>query len=69
MINRNIAKFIRITSNNHLYPFRQINTIANTFADSKRSSLEKITKDGKGLESIIPEIKKPHESDGGIYNV
>jgi hypothetical protein len=54
MINRNIAKFIRITIRNHLHPFRQVKTIANAFADSKRSSLEKISKDGKGLESIIP---------------
>lgn len=26
-------------------------------------------KDGKGIENIIPEINKPHEADGGIYNV
>ena len=60
MINRNIAKFIRTTFNNHIHSFRQGNTIANQFSDSKRSNLEKITKDGKGLASIIPDINKPH---------
>lgn len=69
MINRNIAKFIRTTFNNNLYRVKQVNTLVNAFADSKRSDLEKITKEGKGIESIIPEINKPHQADAGIYSV
>jgi hypothetical protein len=36
---------------------------------SKQSELEKITKGGKELDGIIPEIKKPRDPDGGVHSV
>lgn len=36
---------------------------------SKQTELEKITKSGKDLDDIIPEINKPRDPDGGVHSV
>jgi hypothetical protein len=43
--------------------------VSRSYPFSKQSELEKITKGGKELDDIIPEIKKPRDPDGGIHSV
>ena len=36
---------------------------------SKESNIQKRSKEPLQVEDVIPEIQRPHQSDGGIYSV
>ena len=40
-----------------------------SYSFSKPSDLERMSKDRDSIENIIPDMQRPHASDGGIYSV
>lgn len=67
MINRKILSLMLGCSNSSRLPL--LATLGNRFKFSKQSELEKITKSGKDLDDIIPEIKKPRDPEAGVHSV
>ena len=48
--------------------FREIIVASRSFF-SKESNIQKRSKEPLQVEDVIPEIQRPHQSDGGIYSV
>ena len=36
---------------------------------SKHSDLEKMSKEKEAIDDLIPDMKRPHAPDGGIYSI